>query len=117
MSNYLLRNLHVVLKSDNVNTSTVEMIVEFDTLNYGVKFKNKLTTGDHIKLTYEINTDLSFPDKLYHNGFVYPDTQLDWENNKILTITTIVIYPKESEGSAVTKGEEDVIKPSKPLAS
>ena len=109
MSNYLLRNLHVVLKSKDKKTSPVEMIVEFDTLYYGAKLKNDNTTGGHIKLSYEMDPTKKAKN-LFHNGFVYTK-QLDWNNDKILTITVDFAYQEDTESSAVTKGEEDVIKP------
>jgi len=113
MSNYLLRNLNVVLKSDDPkDTSTVEMIVEFDTLYYGAKFNNEETTGGHIKLSYEIDPKKK-AQNLFHNGFIY-SKQINWIKDKILTITDDYTYQEDTESSAVTKGEEDVIKPSEP---
>jgi hypothetical protein len=110
MTNYLLRNLNVVLTSSNQDTNNVELIIEFDTLHFGVKPKTEIPSGDHLKFIYEIDEKLESP-SLYHNGFIY-EKVLNWNNNPLLTITVVVEYPKDSEAGAVTKSEKDVIKPS-----
>ena len=104
---YLLRNLNVVLKSKDKKTSPVEMTVVFETLYYGAKLKNDDTTGGHIKLSYEIDPTKKAKN-LFPNGFVYTK-QLDWIKDKILTITVDFTCQEDTESSAVTKGEEDVI--------
>lgn len=110
MANYLLRNLNVVLNSNDQDTSNVVLIVEFDTLHYGVRLKSKSISGDYMKITYEIDPDLNAPN-LYHNGFAYRET-IDWGKNPMLTVTVIAEYPEAFEASSVTKSEKDVIKPS-----
>jgi hypothetical protein len=110
MENYLLRNLNVVLASTNNDTSTFELIVEFDTLHYGVKLRTENVSDDHLTLIYEIDDKLQSP-SLYHNGFIYSKTA-DWLNYPLFIITIVVEYPNETEASAVTKSEKDVIKPS-----
>ena len=48
---------------------------------------------------------------IFHNGFIYSKTA-DWLNYPLFIITIVVEYPNETEASAVTKSEKDVIKPS-----
>lgn len=109
MPNYFLRNLNVVLNSSDQDTSTIDLIVEFDTLDYSVKLLSDATIAGQITLTYEIDSKLK-PSTLFHNGFVYPK-QLDWDTNNFLNIIVIVEFPEVTEASSVVKDEKDVIKP------
>jgi hypothetical protein len=109
MPNYFLRNLNVVLNSSDQDTSTIDLIVEFETLDYSVKLLSDATIDGQITLTYEIDSILK-PSTLFHNGFVYPK-HLEWDTNKFLNIIVIVEFPLVTEASSVVKDEKDVIKP------
>ena len=110
MANYLLKNLNVVLNSHDQDTANVDLIVEFDTLHFGVKFKSESISGDYLKIIYEIDQKLNVPN-FYHNGFSYTKN-INWVENLLFTVTVVVEYPEDFEASSVTKSEKDVIRPS-----
>lgn len=112
MTNYLLRDLNVVLISSNQNTSPIDLIVEFNTPEYGVKLHSSdETIAGQITLTYEIDPDLK-TNTLFHNGFIYSNKQIDWSTNTFLNIIVIVDFSKVAEAGSMIKDENDVIKTS-----
>jgi len=107
----LLKNLQVTLGSDDQNTSSFNMAVDFETRNTAT-LSSSSKTGGVINLVYNVVAPKN-PGNYYQNHFVYAETN-NWEDNDTLTINVTVNENGNSESENEEKIERDVIKPSDP---
>jgi len=107
----LLKNLQVTLGSDDHNTSTFNMAVDFETRNTAT-LSSSSKTGGVINLVYAVVAPKN-PGNYYQNHFVYPEVN-NWEDNDTLTINVTVNENGNSESENDVKSETDVITTSNP---
>jgi len=104
----LLKNLQVTLGSDDHNTSTFNMVVDFETRNPATLSSNS-KIGGVINMVYDVVAPKN-PSNYYQNHFVYPEVN-NWEDHDTLTIHVTVNENGNSESENKEKIESDIIQP------